>query len=237
MKTLPNSPKRLTSALATGVALLLAASGPALHAQTQTPPAAHASPIMWNAEEKTLAADIDNKPLTYVATEFKKATGKDIVVPPGVTKNVSVKFNGKTMNEGLSRMLDGLNYYTEVHGTESRIMIVDPNGGPAAPTTIARPPTGIPRLPGPPNGSSAIYRPPGSGGGPGGGKGDGKSGSTVDQREMQRQVFEALAREAARSGGKSGRDGGGDRGSSGFRGPGGSDSSGRSSERTSPRRD
>lgn len=220
MKTLPVLLKSLNRAALAGL-LLAQLSHSAMHAADAT------NSIVWNAEQKTLDMDIDNKPLSVVVADFKKATGREIVVPPGVTKTVSVKFSGKSMSEGLSRALDGLNYYTEVHGTELRIVIVDPNGAPATPQRTAvivpRPPT--------PNSSSAIYRPPGTTGGPGG-KGDGKSGSTADQKEMQRQVFEALAREAARSG-KSGRDGGGDR--SGSRGPGGSESSGRS-DRPSPKR-
>ena len=90
--------------------------------------------IVWHAEANTLDVDIDNKPLSVVVADFKKATGREIHVPPGMTKNISLKFSGKPMSEGLARILDGFNYYGETHGEVSRIVIVDPNGAPPVPT-------------------------------------------------------------------------------------------------------
>jgi hypothetical protein len=169
--------------------------------------------IVWHAEANTLDVDIDNKPLSVVVADFKKATGRDIFVPPGMTKTVSLKFSGKPTSEGLARILDGFNYYTEHRGTESRIVIVDPNGSPPVPTGVR--PMPMPRPPSPTG--TVTGRPPGmspSVGGlsPGmnGSRGDSRGGGTTGERDRgrdaERQVLEAIMKEI---GGKSGsRDGG-----------------------------
>lgn len=189
--------------------------------------------IVWHAETNTLDVDIDNKPLSVVVADFKKATGREIHVPPGMTKTVSLKFAGKPMSEGLARILDGLNYYGETHGTESRIVIVDPNGAPPIPTGVRPMPT--PR-PAPPGGFAGGNRPPGGFGGPGGFSGNrggdnrgggATSGGDRSKRDVERAAMELIMREAGLKGGGSSDRGSGssrDRSSSG----GGSSPSGKS---------
>ncbi len=196
--------------------------------------------IVWHVETNTLDVDIDNKPLSVVVADFKKATGREIHVPPGMTKTVSLKFAGKPMSEGLARILDGLNYYGETRGNESRIVIVDPNGAPPIPTGVRPMPT--PR-PTPPGGIAGGNRPPGSFGGPGGPGGPGSfggnrggdnrgggatSGGDRSKRDVERAAMELIMREAGMSrGGSSDRGGSGssrDRSSGG----GGSSPSGKS---------
>lgn len=188
-----------------------------------------ADSIVWHAESNTLDADIDNKPLSAVAADIKKATGRDIHVPPGMSKMVSVKFTGKSTSEGLSRILDGFNYYTETHENVTRIVIIDPNNVATAPTvarsTIPRPPS--------PGGAGAFKAPPatspaGGGGGSLFGNRDsrgtgllgsgGAAGSSASDRAKQQAAQEAL-RELYKSGGGSPRgdrprDGGSDSGRS-----------------------
>ncbi len=177
--------------------------------------------IVWHAEANTLDVDIDNKPLSVVVADFKKATGREIHVPPGMTKNISLKFSGKPMSEGLARILDGFNYYGETHGEVSRIVIVDPNGAPPVPTGVRmampRPPASTGSMGSrPPGGSSGFSGQPGGfTGSRGDGRGgDGRSGgSTSSDRDRkpktQEQIaLEMLVREAAKS---SGAGGGGDR--------------------------
>ncbi|MCD6051335.1 MAG: hypothetical protein K0Q55_2739 [Verrucomicrobia bacterium] len=162
--------------------------------------------IVWHAEANTLDVDIDNKPLSVVVADFKKATGREIHVPPGMSKTVSLKFSGKPMSEGLAKILDGFNYYTEKRETGSRIVVIDPNG--ATPIPVATRPIAIPR---PPTPITPSGQPPGMSGAPSGftgGRTDGRGGSggttgggdrdrTV--RTQEQQVLDALVREAARS--------------------------------------
>lgn len=170
--------------------------------------------IIWNSEANTLDVDIDNKPLSVVAADFKKATGREMKVPPGVNKTVSLKFKDKPMGEGLSRILSGLNYYTEHGESGSRIVIVDPNGSPPVPT-VGR--VGAPMMRPPPPPVSAGVRP----GFPGGGKsgpsgamtGGGPNGSADrdrSRRDLERETLELIMREAgmrrdgSRDGGRDG---------------------------------
>jgi hypothetical protein len=179
--------------------------------------------IVWHAESNTLDVDIDNKPLSVVVADFKKATGREIHVPPGMTKTVSLKFSGKPMSEGLARILDGFNYYGETHGEVSRIVIVDPNGAPPVPTgvrtaaTMPRPPAAMGGMGNrPPGGSSGFSGQPGgfSGSRGDGRGGDGRSGGSTSSdrdrtpRTQEQITLEMLVREAAKS---SGAGGGGDR--------------------------
>ena len=166
--------------------------------------------IVWHAETNTLDVDIDNKPLSVVVADFKKATGREIHVPPGMTKTVSLKFAGKPMSEGLARILDGLNYYGETRGTESRIVIVDPNGAPPIPTGVRPMPT--PRPPSPSGvAGSRSGGPPGGFGGPGGFSGnrgsDPRGGSATSgdrsKRDAERAAMELIMREAGLKGGGS----------------------------------
>lgn len=168
--------------------------------------------IVWHAETNTLDVDIDNKPLSVVVADFKKATGREIHVPPGMTKTVSLKFADKPMSEGLARILDGLNYYGETRGNESRIVIVDPNGAPPIPTGVR--PMPMPR-PASPSGFTGGNRPPGSFGGPGGPGGfsgnrggDNRGGGTASgvdrsKRDVERAAMELIMREAGIKGGGS----------------------------------
>ncbi len=175
--------------------------------------------IVWHAESNTLDVDIDNKPLSVVVADFKKATGREIQVPPGMTKTVSLKFSGKPMSEGLARILDGFNYYGETHGEVSRIVIVDPNGAPPVPTgvrtaTMPRPPSSMGGMGNrPPGGGSGFSGQPGGfSGNRGDGRGGGSTGSDRDRdrspRTQEQIALEMLVREAAKS---SGAGGGGDR--------------------------
>jgi len=169
--------------------------------------------IVWHAEANTLDVDIDNKPLSVVVADFKKATGREIHVPPGMTKNISLKFSGKPMSEGLARILDGFNYYGETHGEVSRIVIVDPNGAPPVPTgvriaTMPRPPAPTGSIGGRPTGGSSGFG--GSPGGLAGSRGDGRSGGSTSSdrdrapRTQEQIALEMLVREAAKSSGAGG---------------------------------
>ncbi len=163
--------------------------------------------IVWHAEANTLDVDIDNKPLSVVVADFKKATGREIHVPPGMNKTVSLKFSDKPMSEGLAKILDGFNYYTEKRETGSRIVVIDPKG--ATPIPVATRPISIPR---PPTPTGAVTgQTPGMGGSPSGftgGRTDGRGGSGTTTgggerdrtpRTQEQQVLDALVREAARS--------------------------------------
>ena len=154
--------------------LLLASAAPRLLA---------AEAIVWHADSQTMDVDIDNKPLSSVAADFQKATGRTIQVPPGVTKTVSLKFNGKPMSESVSKILDGLNYRTEGTGSEAHIVVIDPTAiASPTPTTgstgvRAVATTGAPKVTAPINPSSMVFKVPGKDtgkggtgtGGPGGG--------------------------------------------------------------------
>jgi hypothetical protein len=170
--------------------------------------------IVWHAEANTLDVDIDNKPLSVVVADFKKATGREIHVPPGMTKTVSLKFSGKPMSEGLARILDGFNYYGETHGEVSRIVIVDPNGAPPVPTGVRTAAT----MPRPPSPTGSVGNRPSVGssgfsGQPGGftgSRGDGRSGGSTSSdrdrtpRTQEQIALELLVREAAKSSGAGG---------------------------------
>jgi hypothetical protein len=167
-----------------------------------------AESIVWHAESQTIDVDIDNKPLSSVAADFQKATGRPIHVPAGVSKTVSLKFSGKPINEGVAKILDGLNYHAEGTGAEARIVVIDPSG-----TTTPAPGGGrsvavsaTPRVPVPTAPMNTVYKIPskdtgkGSKGGPGG---TSAGGGSTDR------AVEFLMREAAggsRDGGS--RDGG-----------------------------
>jgi hypothetical protein len=213
MKTLPvvkNCSSRFM------LACLLVA--PCLTSRSQAAEATNS--IVWHAESNTLDVDIDNKPLSVVVVDFKKATGREIHVPPGMTKTVSLKFADKPMSEGLARILDGFNYYGETHGNESRIVIVDPNAAPPLP--ISARPMPMPRPPSP-TGVAGGNRPPGGFGGPGGPGGfsgnrggDNRGGGTTtgdrSKKDLERQALEMIMREAGMSkGGSSDRGSGSSR--------------------------
>lgn len=211
MKRMSLSSKRLNSLVLTG--LLLASTTPCILA---------AEPITWHPDSQTIDVDIDNKPLSSVASDFQKATGRTIHIPTGVTKTVSLKFSGKPVNEGVAKILDGLNYHTEGTGNETHIVIVDPN----ATNTTSPTPTGgrsvaasgAPRITPPPSPANTVYKFPSkdsgkSGGGPGG------SGATTSSG--RNPSTDRLIEMLGGSGGGS-RDGGSKRssgGSSGSSGP------------------
>lgn len=221
MKTLPWLKHSFRIAFA-GV-LLTQASGTHLRA-------AEGNSIVWHQDSNTIDVDIDNKPLSAVVTEFKNATGREIHVPAGMTKTVSLKFSGKPMSEGVAKILDGFNYYGETHGNESRIVVVDPNGSPPVPVGV-RPTMVMPRPTAPGGNRPPGGGPGGFGSGPGGlagGRGDSRgggstSGDRTKRSDAERAAMELIMREAGMKGG------GSDRGSySRGSGSGGGTSSGKS---------
>lgn len=189
-----------------------------------------ADSIVWHPESNTMDADIDNKPLSAVAADIKKATGREIHVPPGMSKMVSVKFAGKSTSEGLSRILDGFNYYTETHENVTRIIIIDPSNTSPTPS-VARSTMPMPRPPSP--GSTGAFKPPTPTGGGSGSlfgnrdsRGTGLLGNSTGtgavsdrERAAKQQAAQEALRELYKSGGGASRsdrprDGGSDSGRS-----------------------
>lgn len=154
-----------------------------------------AEAIVWHAESETMDVDIDNKPLASVAADFQKATGRSIHIPPGVTKTVSLKFSGKPMGEGLSKILDGLNYHSEGTGAETHIVVLDPSG--ATTTGPVRSVASMPRPVMPIAPVNTVYKPPGKDSGKGGSaRGGDTSGAGGTGGGRTERAVEAIMRAA-----------------------------------------
>lgn len=186
MKTLPSLTQKVRRVF--GYACVAALPVLSLHA------ADRARTIVWHSEQQLMDADIDNQPLSVVVDEFRKATGGEIHVPPGVSKTVSVKFAGLTMGQALPRFFGSLNYYAERQSPTLHIHLLDPNAPSSAPstTTVAT----VPRLPSIPKPASAIVQKPAD---PRFGSGKSRKGpgnGAVTGADTERMVIDTILRES-----------------------------------------
>ena len=66
--------------------------------------------VRWHPESATLDASLSRAPLSKVLSDIGAMTGWDVMVEPGMRASVSTRFNGLPINQGLRRILGGLNF-------------------------------------------------------------------------------------------------------------------------------